>query len=296
VQQQAQEEKTVRVIAVETGPAGISTPSVVGVKIYLKSPSTGATLDSHTTSTDGVGFNVNLSQQFYVTTATSGALGGDYGFYQELNGGGVPVFTINGSGLCSMASGECSSYLVLILYRIHGQTNVTQATPTFAMKLRHGWNLVSVPYSEGCFKSTTCPSGVKAYAYDRASGGYVNWTGRIYGQSPNCNMAQGAAYWIKTSADCEIVYEGKGAAFDFAGPQRALPNSWYALGAPLATTTWESVRGNCEARNGPWKFDAMNQQWVKATSLNPTEGFFVKVKSECDLGTSASSSPPPLPD
>ncbi|MDD5340783.1 MAG: hypothetical protein PHV13_06115, partial [Candidatus ainarchaeum sp.] len=88
---------TVRIITVETGPAGVDTPSVTGVKVYLKSPSTGATLDSHTTSTQGVGFNVNVSQQFYVTTAASGALGGDYGFYQELDGDGVPSYVVKQS-------------------------------------------------------------------------------------------------------------------------------------------------------------------------------------------------------
>ncbi len=293
VQQQQAAQETLKVIAVETGPAGVTTPSVTGVTIHLKSPSTGATLDTEVTTTSGVSFTVNSGQQFYVTTAASGALGGNYGFYQELDGDGVPSFVINSSGLCRVSNGECSSIKMLILYRIHGAAAPPQQNPTFALKLRTGWNLVSIPYERGCFKSTTCPAGIKAYAYNSATNTYSNWTAKLYGQSPGCSMMSGRAYWIKTSTPCELEYEASGAAFQFTGPTPAVPNRWIDLGAPIVATTWETVRGSCVAEKGPWKFDAASQSWVKATSIAPFDGFFVKVVSSCELGSSVY---PPLPE
>ena len=115
---------TLKVIAVDSGPAGYSTTSVSGVKIYLRDPSNGATLDSGTTNSNGVTFNVKLNAQFYVTTSGSigSALGGTYGFYQELDGDGVPSFKITKQGstyaLCRLSDNSCSysSILSIVLF------------------------------------------------------------------------------------------------------------------------------------------------------------------------------------
>ena len=116
-------ECTLRVIAVETGPAGLTTPSTEGVTIYLKDPTTGQTLDSQTTTADGVSFTIEPNQKFYVTTSQTGTVGGDYGFLQELEGQGVPSYEIQETSdgllrLCRVSTGECSPNLVLTLYRI----------------------------------------------------------------------------------------------------------------------------------------------------------------------------------
>ncbi len=122
-----------KVIAVESGPASYSSTSVSGVKIYLRSPSTGETLNTATTSTNGVTFNVDLNSSFYVTTAGSSgsALGGTYGFYQELDGNGVPSFIITKYGnvyaLCRVSDNSCSysSTPLLILYKLKSDSSTT---------------------------------------------------------------------------------------------------------------------------------------------------------------------------
>ncbi|VVC02530.1 Uncharacterised protein [Candidatus Bilamarchaeum dharawalense] len=120
-----------QVIAVDSGPAGYGTPSVSGVTIYMRNPATGGLVDSHTTNTAGAMFYPTLGSQFYVTTAgpSGSALGGTYGFIQELDGQGVPSFTITKNGsiyaLCRVSTGECSyttSSSMLILYKIHEST------------------------------------------------------------------------------------------------------------------------------------------------------------------------------
>ncbi|MFH1785132.1 MAG: hypothetical protein ABH842_01770 [Candidatus Micrarchaeota archaeon] len=117
------------VIAVNNGPAGYGTPSVSNVDVYMKDPSTGVILDSDTTTTAGAIVYPELDESFYITTAATGALGGKYGFLQELEGKGVPTFTISKNGsiyaLCKVSTSECSysSTPLLILYKLYDSEN-----------------------------------------------------------------------------------------------------------------------------------------------------------------------------
>lgn len=122
-----------KVVAVESGPAGYDSQSLSGVTVYLKHPYTGETLDSATTTDDGVTFDVELDSPFYITTAENYALGGMYGFFQEVAGEGVPVFEISQYeeqyySLCRLSNNECSysSTPMLILYQISEDVEVDE--------------------------------------------------------------------------------------------------------------------------------------------------------------------------
>jgi hypothetical protein len=160
-------ECVLRVIAVESGPAGLTTSSTAGVTIYLKDPSTGQTLDSQTTTADGVSFALELNQKFYVTTSQSGALGGEYGFLQELEGEGVPVFQIQEDSdgdltLCRMSTGECSPHLHLILYRLKVEAEI-EGTEKAQLK-------VIAVESGPAGLTTSSTSGVTIYLKDPSTG------------------------------------------------------------------------------------------------------------------------------
>jgi uncharacterized protein (AIM24 family) len=147
------EEELLNVIAVESGPAGVTTQSTLGVTIYLKDPATGLTLDTQTTTADGVSFALELNQQFYVTTSQSAALGGEYGFLQELEGDGVPVFQIQEDSdgdltLCRLSTGECSPYLHLILYRLTTEA-VTEEALLKVITVESGPAGLTTPSTEG---------------------------------------------------------------------------------------------------------------------------------------------------
>lgn len=137
------ETASLKVIAVNNGPAGYGTQSVQEVTVYLKDPVTDETLDSDTTNSNGVQFLVELNKEFYVTTSAEGALGGNYGFYQELDGDGVPSFKITKSGdvyaLCRISDNSCSyGSSMLILYKL----KEVQAEPEEDNEATHGGEIL----------------------------------------------------------------------------------------------------------------------------------------------------------
>ena len=163
------------VITVNSGPAGASTPSVTGIKVWERDPSTGLALDSGTTTTDGVRLSVTLGKAFYVTTAgaSGSAVGGAYGFYQELSGGGVPSFKIEKSGttykLCRLTNNECSTGdPTLILYKLR---DTTPAQPTTTTPTTEYAKIKVITVETGP-AGTTTPSvaGVKVNVSDPSNG------------------------------------------------------------------------------------------------------------------------------
>lgn len=149
------ETTTLKVIAVNNGPAGYGTPSVQGIAIYLKDPVTGATVDSATTNGNGVSFSVELNKQFYVTTSAGGATGGNYGFLQELNNGGVPSFKITKSGdiygLCRLSDNTCSyGNPMIILYKlkeVQSDQNEDNNNETENNEPQHGGEILCIGQS-----------------------------------------------------------------------------------------------------------------------------------------------------
>ncbi|MGV8176941.1 MAG: hypothetical protein ACP5NX_04020, partial [Candidatus Bilamarchaeaceae archaeon] len=187
------------------------------------------------------------------------------------------------------------------------QTTADEAEK-YTLNLYKGWNLISIPYHMYYFDSTTCGSGVKAYYYDPAENEYADATSRFSTASAGGSGSR-MGVWVKAPAECSITFKvsdvltPENLFSDAGGPMPIKngdysafdPGRWLLLGTANSATTWDYQKGTCTAEKGPWKFDAKNQQWVKATTLNPGEGFFVKIQSDCMLGASANDQPPAMP-
>jgi len=98
----------------------------------------------------------------------------------------------------------------------------------------------------------------------------------------------GYGYWVKMRYDCSVRIRGKKTTIqDF--PE--LNPGWNQIGAPSDTVNFYKVVGDCNLVSGPWWYNPASKKYEKASVLRPGEGYWVKVKDSCKLGTEI----PPLP-
>ncbi|MBI5224201.1 hypothetical protein HY990_07315 [Candidatus Micrarchaeota archaeon] len=155
------------------------------------------------------------------------------------------------------------------------------------LALVSGWNLLSSPFSAFKVTQNTCGNSI-AYRYDASSNGYKTVDLSVGSHS----TLDGDGFWLRVSSGCELVLTGdvNSKISDLEG--KKLSAGWNMVGAASESSSWQEVKGTCASSSGPWSFDASNNKWVKASSLETGHGYFVKVERECHLG---SGSMPPLP-
>lgn len=291
-----------KVIAVDQGPAGLSTFSVKGVKIQLVSPVTGKVLDTKVTDGEGVTFNVNVGEQFYVRNVGS-ENGNHYGFYQELRNEGVPTYKIveNDGGpnsfnyytLCRVSDNGCTTVVGLILYKLGSDVEeVPVPVPTerpvdlpdasfYKVEINKGWNLVSVPFENTQLDSSTCER--ETYYYYKL-GEYAKNRLSEFG----LDILSG--FWFKSDGACTLKFKGE--PYYSTDVSKYLYEGWNQIGAPRNSVSWEDSYG-CTVKSGPYSYDTKNKKWEKASVLEPGKGYFVKMASDCKL---TFEDFPPLPE
>ncbi len=169
-----------------------------------------------------------------------------------------------------------------------------QGKETFKLTLEEGWNMVSTPvstiipaeelpaFSPGAIITSTTCSPTKLWHYE--NGRYVS-----YGELTAGGKILGTGgFWVKTSEECKVelsaMYKNFGAF--------TLQPGWNQIGAFFEPTEFSSIETDCVVLSGPWRYNTLAKKYEKASVLEPGEGYFVKVASECVLGGSLPPVPP----
>ncbi|MFH1199861.1 MAG: hypothetical protein V1708_02230 [Candidatus Micrarchaeota archaeon] len=210
------------------------------------------------------------------------------------------------------------------------QKPVETSRAEFTLKLKSGWNLVSVPVANyqqvvcvkaPCYqpmlsnlKSNTCPrDGIKIFAYDRVSKTYKEQTASLdVFMAPYGGFEAGKSYWVKTASDCEMAFDGTHRMFGSVDPLIisslppaasiasgsgwALSAGWNNVGAPIDNTEFKKVSAACTLKP-LWRYNTAARKWEKAEVLKPGEGYFVKAAGDCGLGINLlpTATPTPIP-
>ncbi len=179
----------------------------------------------------------------------------------------------------------------------------------FLLKFKAGWNMFSFPvdirsYLTATGQTTTaqmtvenvitgkvtevetitperqCPSPDNVWHY--SNGKYIDVL-----KDPN-SIVNGWGYWVNMGSDCMVRLTGNKITInDFPD----LEAGWNQVGGPSEAVNFYSIIGDCNLLSGPWWFNSASKKYEKAQVLRPGEGYFVKVKDRCKLGTEI----PPLP-
>ena len=158
---------------------------------------------------------------------------------------------------------------------------VWEERPGYEIKFKAGWNMFSLPvkktYDQNVSDDTDCVFTSNLLHY---SDGKYNVADYPYA---------GKGYWIKAESDCRMRVDGSSVSIsDFP----TLKRGWNQIGGPSKNVNIYSVAGDCDILSGPWTYNAAAERYQKAQVLKPGEGYFIKVNSDCNLG---SDIPPPPP-
>jgi hypothetical protein len=165
----------------------------------------------------------------------------------------------------------------------------------FTLNLYRGWNMLSGPlvyrgeilrgyFPVGALISdTNCNFESQLWHYNVfGTKGYIAFGTPAIGQSIADHIGGYIpAYWLKVANDCSITFTGL--PFNY-GEVVNLAEGWNQIGIGSYSTTWDNIKGNCELLSGPWEWNAANQNYVKATILEPGKGYWVKLKEACTTG------------
>lgn len=183
----------------------------------------------------------------------------------------------------------------------------------FVLKFRAGWNMFSFPVDIRSYIKATTPTAATEVTVEKAISGKVTevateaieipperqcpspahiWhysNGRYIDvvKYPN-SVVNGWGYWVKMDYDCIAKITGNKITIDDF-PE--LNSGWNQIGAPSEAVNFYSSIGNCNLLSGPWWYNSDSKKYEKTRVLRPGEGYFVKVKDRCTLGSEI----PPLP-
>ena len=171
------------------------------------------------------------------------------------------------------------------------ESNTTEYIFYETVKLKNGWNLISTQLSEIIY--TNC-GDIKSYKYNEDENKYdavdltkENAVGTVF------KTLKG--YWVHTKGNCIMEFGGEDKSNYNNEEGIEVNKGWITLGGTKPSTSWDSMKGNCIAEKGPWRFDTANNKWIRTNTLNEGIGYFVKLENDCTLGT-AIVGLPPLPE
>jgi hypothetical protein len=184
----------------------------------------------------------------------------------------------------------------------------------YAIKFKEGWNMFSFPVDIRSYLTATSQTTATQMTVENVITGHAVETQPIEEipperqcQSPNhvwhysngkyvdvlndpSGFVNGWSYWVKMDSECMVKMTGNKVTIeDF--PE--LEAGWNQIGAPSESINFYSIIGDCNLLSGPWWFNSASNKFEKAQVFKPGEGYFVKVKDKCKLG---SEIPPPPPE
>ena len=152
--------------------------------------------------------------------------------------------------------------------------------PSYTLTFHKGWNLFSVPlkYVTSYVANSCNPT---SSVWTLVDGRYIK----------TINILGGAGYWVYMPSNCSITVSGP-ALDNLSGYN--LTAGWNMIGSPGAPTSFNQIKGTCNATKGPYGYSTITGYHV-ASTLGSGNGYLVYVSDSCTLGAVNSSSPPSLP-
>jgi PKD repeat protein len=196
----------------------------------------------------------------------------------------------NANGNSDKASG-CRNYYTLVASdttKIYVKESGIPSPPEegVTIVLAKGWNQISVPASslEVSKLAEKCDISTNVWYYNAASKQYEKATTLGGGH---------VGYWVKANAECKYTIE---TPYITPAPYAFnLKAGWNMIGAPLQATSVSSFAGNCRITSGPWNYAPSASQYTYSEKLEAGKGYWVKVASDCTMGSDANDMPPPVP-
>lgn len=153
--------------------------------------------------------------------------------------------------------------------------NITLTVATFPITIHPGWNLISIPYKEIITIDDPC---------NAFSGSFYPWNSadREWGALSWSQISGGKAYWLRSQNGCTVNIVGVGtietsnilplkAGYNFVGTTSSAP---YDI---------SSIQGDCAIIHGPLYWDALTQEWISTTLIEPTKGYWIRVENDCQF-------------
>lgn len=174
-----------------------------------------------------------------------------------LNGGETATVTqCDGNEICR--SGACV-------------TRPISVERTHTITLTKGWNLFSIPFDSARVVST-CPrfsTTRRPWHYDSTT---KNWVRVLV-------LEGGKGYWLKATDTCTITATGT----ENVEARQTLSAGWNQVGASFDVESLSPMLTSCTVTNGPWAYDTVQKQYVRATETERGNGYFVKVSATCTM-------------
>jgi hypothetical protein len=151
----------------------------------------------------------------------------------------------------------------------------------YILRFKVGWNMFSFPVEEQksikeILGNGNCEILSKVWHYSNGKYEQIE------------NPVIGYAYWLKMKDDCSVRLTGNKITIDDFSE---LNVGWNQIGSPSEAINFFHVIGNCNLLSGNWWFNSASNKYEKTQVLRPGEGYWIKVKDKCKLGTEI----PPLP-
>jgi predicted secreted protein len=189
-----------------------------------------------------------------------------------------------------------------ILYVKYVETPTPPPFPepeTIEIKLRKGWNLVSVP-GKGSFTSGTCSVTQKpiSFVYLQDEHRYVSMSEAlsIMGKEKLSDYLSTHSFWIYSYEDCSLGFKLESYS-TYSG--LSISEGWNLLGITkdMVGETIDNIKGSCTFSK-IYVWDTDSQSWVQKTGNELIEemgyGILVKAVSACKLKENIIQ-PPPFP-
>lgn len=272
--------------------------AIPGATVYMYKLADGSLLDKQESDANGeVWFSVPANTKVYFVASKDGTT---YTMYGESQKDYYKVYYFSDRNqaclLKSSASDESCPLFGVVLYPSHASVTPMPVSTTYTLVLQKGWNQLSVPFISGTMTGNSCGSDT-IFLYDA--------TNKEYKKTALSGSVQGFNYfgfWMKATEPCKLQFETNG--FYYANQIESLINSggpggyklyagWNMVGAPYDGVSFESIKGSCEVKSGPWNYNPSANRWQKAENLKPGEGYFIKVSSDCVLGSGDNPPAPP---
>jgi hypothetical protein len=162
-------------------------------------------------------------------------------------------------------------FLFIVLVSILLFSNIALAD---TITLNPGWNMFSTidkTLTVDLIK-TTCGTPYPPLTYNSSIKKY-NQTNTI---------TPGKGYWIYLTSRCTLNLDTSITVNDIP----PLELGWNQIGGPSASVIFNNVKGNCNVVGLPLKYNSTIKKYNTSDTLDPGYGYWVYVKSGCNMGTS----------
>ena len=208
--------------------------------------------------------------------------------YQKGSDRCAEIDTANGN---SEQATRCGNYYTLVASdttKVYVKESGIPQPPSegVTIVLQAGWNQISVPASSLLVSDLAqkCDISTNVWYYNAASKQYEKATTLGGGN---------VGYWVKANSACTYTIDTP--YITPATNAFSLKAGWNMIGAPLSATAISNFAGDCKITSGPWNYSPAASQYTYSEKLEPGKGYWVKVASDCTLGT-AGDMPPSAPN